>query len=229
MVDVQPLRREARRNMVVRLRYWLGGRPLLHRLWPADSWRDLDHVRGQAGRHAGRRRVLAGDLAARRGRVVHRADRVPRDQEGRPERRVAAQIRSLEIPHAVPRRRARRSADGGMGRAAAESARDRSLVADRDRLVRCRQSDRAWAIAGQARFADGADAGLPGRRGRRGGKAGQAEHDGLDRDQAADAAGLSADAVAAGRSASRKRISPNSPATTKPPTPVTRTRTATSG
>ena len=44
MVDVQPLRRQARRSLVVRLRHRLGGRPQLHRLWPADSWRDLDHV-----------------------------------------------------------------------------------------------------------------------------------------------------------------------------------------
>ncbi len=44
MVDVQSLRRQARRGLVVRLRHRLGGRPQLHRLWPADSWRDLDHV-----------------------------------------------------------------------------------------------------------------------------------------------------------------------------------------
>ena len=44
MVDVQPLRRQARRGLVVRLRHRLGGRPQLHRLRAADSWRDLDHV-----------------------------------------------------------------------------------------------------------------------------------------------------------------------------------------
>ena len=79
-----------------------------------------------------------------------------------------------------------------------QSACDRSLVADRDRLVRRRQSDRARPVAGQARLADGADAGLPGRRRRRGGEAGQGQHHGLDRHQAADAARLPADAVAAG-------------------------------
>ena len=52
--------------------------------------------------------------------------------------------------------------------AAIEGAGDRSLVADRNRLVHRRQSDRAWHAAGQARLADGADAGLSGRRGRRG-------------------------------------------------------------
>ena len=44
MVDVQPLWRQARRGLVVRLRHRLGGRPQLHHLRPADPWRDLDHV-----------------------------------------------------------------------------------------------------------------------------------------------------------------------------------------
>ena len=44
MVDVQPLRRQAGRGLVVRLRYRLGGRPQLHHLRPAAAWRDLDHV-----------------------------------------------------------------------------------------------------------------------------------------------------------------------------------------
>ena len=83
-----------------------------------------------------------------------------------PDGKFIRQIRSVEIPHAVSRRRARRSADGGMGGAAIEGAGDRSLVADRNRLVHRRQSDRARHAAGQARLADGADAGLSGRRGR---------------------------------------------------------------
>ena len=41
-------------------------------------------VRGQAGRYPGRRRVLAGGGRARGQGAVHRADRVPRDQEGGP-------------------------------------------------------------------------------------------------------------------------------------------------
>ena len=44
MVDVQSLRRQAGRGLVVRLRHRLGGRPQLHRLRPADPRRDLDHV-----------------------------------------------------------------------------------------------------------------------------------------------------------------------------------------
>ena len=43
-------------------------------------------VRGQAGRHPGRRGVLAGDRRAPGQDAVHRAHRVPRDQEGRPGR-----------------------------------------------------------------------------------------------------------------------------------------------
>ena len=85
-----------------------------------------------------------------------------------PGRRVHPEIRSVEIPHAVSGRRTRRSADGGMGGSAVEGAGDRSLVADRNRLVHRRQSGGARHAAGQARLADGADAGLSGRRGRRG-------------------------------------------------------------
>ena len=88
MVDVQSLRRQARRGLVVRLRYRLGRRAQLHRLRAADPWRDLDHVRGQAGRHAGCRRVLARDLRAQGRRAVHRADRVPRHPQGGSGRRV---------------------------------------------------------------------------------------------------------------------------------------------
>ena len=71
------------------LRRRLGGRPQLHRLRAAASRLHDDPLRGQAGRHAGRRRVLARHLRARRVDAVHRADRVPRHQEGRPERRAA--------------------------------------------------------------------------------------------------------------------------------------------
>ena len=47
-------------GVVDRLRRRLGRRPLLHRLRAADRRRDDGALRGQAGRHAGRRRVLAG-------------------------------------------------------------------------------------------------------------------------------------------------------------------------
>ena len=47
--------------------------------------------------------------------AVHRADRVSRHQERRPARQALRAVRSVEIPHAVSGRRARRSADAGMG------------------------------------------------------------------------------------------------------------------
>ncbi len=79
----------------------------------------------------------------RRGRPVHRADRLPRHQEGRSEGQLDRQIRPVEIPHAVPRRRARRSADTSQwAERHAEGAGHRPLVADRDRLVHRRQSGR---------------------------------------------------------------------------------------
>ena len=44
MVDVQSLRHQARRGLVVRFRHRLGGRAQLHHLRTADPRRDLDHV-----------------------------------------------------------------------------------------------------------------------------------------------------------------------------------------
>ena len=61
-------------------------------------------------------RVLARHRRALRRRDVHRAgalDRVPRHQERRPARQIIRAARFEEIPHAVPGRRARRSADAG--------------------------------------------------------------------------------------------------------------------
>ena len=78
---------DAGRGVVDRLRRRLGRRPLLHRLRAAAHRRDDGALRGQAGRHPGRRRVLAGDRRARGRGAVHRADRDPGDQEGGPRRR----------------------------------------------------------------------------------------------------------------------------------------------
>src|SRR6266568_4018919 len=88
---------------------------------------------------------------------------LPRDQEGRSGRQAARQIRPREIPHAVSRRRARRSRHAAMGRAHPEGARDRSLVADRDRLGHRRQPGRPGHAARQARFPHRGDARLSGR------------------------------------------------------------------
>ena len=87
MVDAESLRRLARRGVLGGLRRRLGGRPLLHRLCAAVPRLHLDPLRGQACRHARCRRVLARDLAARRGVAVHRAHCLPRHQEGRPQGR----------------------------------------------------------------------------------------------------------------------------------------------
>ena len=93
LVDEEPLRRRAGRGLVVRLGRGLGGRPQLHRLRPADPRRDHDPLRGQAGRHARRRRLLARDLRAQGGGAVHRADRLPRHQEGGSRRQAAEAVR----------------------------------------------------------------------------------------------------------------------------------------
>ena len=60
------LRRRARRGVLGGLRRRLGGRPLLHRLRAAVRRLHHDPLRGQAGRHARRRRVLARHRRARR-------------------------------------------------------------------------------------------------------------------------------------------------------------------
>ena len=70
-----------------------------------------DHVRGQAGRHARCRRVLAGDRRARRGRCSPRPPRCAPSSSRTPTAKLLAQLRPVEIPDAVPRRRALRSAD----------------------------------------------------------------------------------------------------------------------
>ena len=162
--------------------------PLLHRLHHHP-------VRGQAGRHARRRHLLAGHRRARRRRAVHRADRLPRHQEGRPAGHVRAEIRPVEVPHAFPRRRARRPRNHQMGGAPAWRPGHRPLVADRDRLPDLAEPGRARHPAGQIRFALRADARLrragAGRCRPSGGKG----HARQCRAEAAAAAGLPADAV----------------------------------
>ncbi len=161
-------------------------------------------------------------------RAVHRADRVPRHQEGRPAGQALRAIRPVEIPHAVPRRRARRSRHRRLGGEAAEEAGDRSLVADRDRLgiagnpvglgqLPVKHGSPTVPMPGyDVRVVDEQCKEVP--RGT----------DGLDRRQAAAAAVVPADAVAAGRALPAKATSRSSPATTRPPTPASSTTTATS-
>ena len=86
MVDGERVRRQAGRGVLGGVRCRLGGRPFLHRLRAAAAWLHHDPVRGQAGRHARCRHLLARHRRARRRRAVHRADRLPRHQEGRTRR-----------------------------------------------------------------------------------------------------------------------------------------------
>ena len=74
-----------RRRVLGRVRCRLGGRPQLHRLRAAAARLHHRHVRGQAGRHARCRRVLAGHRAASGEGAVHRADRDARDQAAGPD------------------------------------------------------------------------------------------------------------------------------------------------
>ena len=184
-------------------------------------------LRGQAGRHARRRRLLARHRRAQGGGDVHRADRLPRHQEGRPQGRAHQALRPARLPHAVPGRRARRPRDHQVGRDQPEGAGLRPLVADRDRLADLRQSGGPGRAAGEVRLADRADAGLrPAGAGRRR-QAGQAGRDRHARRQAAAAAVLPADAVEQRRALPRQLPGRVSRATTPPRTPATSTPTAT--
>ena len=111
--------------------------------------------------HAGRRHLLAGD----RGAPGQAASSPRRRRSGRSSARIprASSSRDYDLSRAalpVPRRRAGRSRHHRLGAAARWGAGDRPLVADRDRLADRREPGRDRAAAGQARLADGADAGL---------------------------------------------------------------------
>ena len=145
---------EARRGVLGGLRHRLGGRPLLHRLCAAVSRLHHDPLRGQAGRHAGRRRVLARHRRAQGVALFTAPTAFRAIKKEDPQGKLFAQydlskFRTLFLAG----ERADPPTDR-MGRAAAESAGDRSLVADRNRLGDRRQSDGARHAAGQARLAD---------------------------------------------------------------------------
>ena len=84
VVDGERLRRPGGRGLVHRLGHRLGGGPLVHRLRAPDHRLHDGDVRGQAGRHARRRGVLARDRRPRGEGALHGADRLPGDQEGGP-------------------------------------------------------------------------------------------------------------------------------------------------
>ena len=147
--------------------YWaaqrrrLGGRPLLHRLRAAVPRLHLDPLRGQAGRHARRRRLLARHRRAQMRHHVHRADRLPRHPARRT--RDGKLLKQYDLSNFRALFLAGERADPPthpMGGGASAGAGARSLVADRDRLVHRRQSARPRRAAGEIRLGLRADAGL---------------------------------------------------------------------
>ena len=214
VVDAERLRRAARRRLLGGLRRRLGRRPLVHRLRAAPARLHDDPVRGQAGRDAGRGRVLARDRRARRAHAVHRADRVPGDQEGGSRRGAPGAATTSAVFEALFLAGERIDPTPTTGPRPARRAGDRPLVADRDRLADRRELPRHRAAAGEARLADAAGAGLrrAGAAGERGGR--RAGRDGRDRDPAAAAARGAADALERRRAVRRPRTWSCSRATT---------------
>ena len=101
------------------LRHRLGGRPLLHRLCAAVSrLRPRSSTRASRSARRTPARSGASSPSTRRWRCSPRRPRSARSRRRTRTASFIAQIRPVEIPHAVSRRRARRSADGRMGRAA---------------------------------------------------------------------------------------------------------------
>ena len=204
MVDVGDLRRQARRDLLDRLRHRLGRRPFLHRLRAAAARLLQRPLRGQTDRDAGRRRLLAGDPGLQGRGVLHRADRLARRAQGGPAGEAHQKLRHHVAAHLVPCRRARRPGHGRLGPEGFGRPGGRSLVADRDRLADRRQSGRPGDAADQARLAERADAGLRCSCRRRGGEARAGRDDGFARHQAAAAAWLLADALPPGRAHARE-------------------------
>ena len=160
-------------------------------------------------------------------RAVHRADRVPRHQEGGPEGRAHRAVRPLEVPHAVPRRRARRSRHDQMGREACSSV----PVIDH-----WWQTETGWAIAGnpvglgaaagQARLADACRCRATTSH-RSTSSASRCSRTRSARSSSSCRCRRAACRRCGSRtSASRKATSRSSPATTRPPTPASSTTTA---
>ena len=121
---------------------------------PLLTGRDDRALRGQAGRHARRRRVLARHRGVRRRLPLHRADRVPRHQEGRLDGVQGRRPRPLALPGPLPRGGAARPRHLRVGLGRARQAGHRQLVADRDRVADRRQPQGDRAAADQAGLAD---------------------------------------------------------------------------
>ena len=139
VVDGQRVRRPRRRGVLGGQRRGVGRRPLLHRVRAAAGRRHDRPLRGQAGGDAGRGRVLAGRRRPPGDRAVHRADGLPRDQEGGPGGGAARPVRRLVAADPLPRGGAARPGHLRVGVAHARHPGDRQLVADRDRLADLRE------------------------------------------------------------------------------------------
>ena len=211
---------DAGRGLLGGLRRRLGRRAFLHLLRAAARRRDDGRLRGQAGRHARRRHLLAGDRRASGEELLHRADGLPRDQArgpgGQADRRLRPQLRcatcsspaSGPIPTPSP-------------------GRERHLKVPV--IDHWWQTETGWAIAANPAgiellpvkpgsptvpmpgydvqiLSEAGDAAAAGRARRR-------------RDQAAAAAGHAADALERRRAVRRSPTSRASPATTRPATP----------
>ena len=115
VVDEERLRHRPGRGVLGGVGHRLDRRALVHRLRAAAARLHDRPLRGQAGRHARRGRVLARLRRARRQHALHRADGVPRDPPAGPGRRAHRPLRPLEAPRALPRGRALRPRDAAAG------------------------------------------------------------------------------------------------------------------
>ena len=150
----------ARRCLLGRIRYRLGGRTLLHRVRPAAGRCDNRALRRQTRRHARRGRVLARRLRAPGEGDVHRTDGDPGDQEGRPRGQPPRKVRPVGAAVPVPGRRTPRPRYLPLGSGTPRHPGGRPLVADRDRLVHRGQPDGRRGSRHQARLGDDTDARL---------------------------------------------------------------------
>ena len=209
--DVEPLRDQARRGVLGSLRRRAGSGTLLHLLRAAAARGDDDRLRGQAGGHAGRGRLLAGCLQHK---VSALFTAQPPSAPSRRRIRRAPSFRNTTCPACArcsspasaptPRR--------SSGRRPTSSPGDRSLVADRDRVGHRRQSGRIGQLRREARLSDGADARLRPAGARRQGPARRSRR--AARSPSSCRCRRPADAVEQRRALPARATSPSSPATT---------------
>ncbi len=105
------LQRRCGRCVLGIVRRGLGGRSLLHRVWPAAAWLHHRSVRRQTDHDAGCRCAVACLCRIWREGIVHRTDRVPRREEGRPAGLADEELRHEQTADHLLRRRTPRSAD----------------------------------------------------------------------------------------------------------------------